>query len=128
MSDANARAYNEKMGVVNAWLEFNDLPRDLRRKVRAYFKTFLAEKSALDEQAILNDLDPGLRAELGQHLIPDALGLLQVFSGLPPTVPSQIIVVTETGPGGGGRCSASTRHARRHDACCGGRCRRTFIR
>ena len=74
------------MGVVNAWLEFNDLPRDLRRKVRAYFKTFLAEKSALDEQAILNDLDPGLRAELGQHLIPDAVRAAQVFSGLPPTV------------------------------------------
>ena len=86
VSDANARAYNEKMGVVNAWLEFNDLPRDLRRKVRAYFKTFLAEKSALDEQAILNDLDPGLRAELGQHLIPDAVRAAQVFSGLPPTV------------------------------------------
>ena len=30
VSVANARAYNEKMGVVNAWLEFNDLPRDLR--------------------------------------------------------------------------------------------------
>ena len=54
--------------------------------MRAYFKTFLAEKSALDEQAILNDLDPGLRAELGQHLIPDAVGVAQVFSGLPPTV------------------------------------------
>ncbi|KAH8086196.1 voltage-gated potassium channel [Aureococcus anophagefferens] len=80
------RAYNEKMGVVNAWLEFNDLPREMRRKVRTYFKTFLSERSALDEQAILNDLDPGLRAELGQYLIPDAVRDSALFSGLPPTV------------------------------------------
>ena len=72
--------------VPRRWLEFNDLPRDLRRKVRSYFKTFLAERSALDEQAILNDLDPGLRAELGQHLIPDAVRASHLFSGLPPTV------------------------------------------
>ena len=86
VSDANMRAYNEKMGVVNAWLEFNDLPREMRRKVRTYFKTFLSERSALDEQAILNDLDPGLRAELGQYLIPDAVRDSALFSGLPPTV------------------------------------------
>jgi CRP-like cAMP-binding protein len=86
VSDANARAYNEKMGVVNAWLDFNDLPRELRRKVRAYFKQFLAERSALDEQAILNDLDPSLRAEIGRHLIPDAVRACELFSGLAPTV------------------------------------------
>ncbi|KAJ8612452.1 hypothetical protein CTAYLR_006596 [Chrysophaeum taylorii] len=86
VTDANSRAYNEKMATVNAWLNFNHLPRSLRRKVRSYFKSFLQERTALDEQAILNDLDPALRQELGRYLTPDAIRHSPLFGDLSPTI------------------------------------------
>lgn len=85
-TDANARAYEEKMAVVNAWLNFNHLPKSLRRKVRNYFKSFLQERTALDEQAILNDLDPGLRQELGSYLTPAVIRHSSLFGDLSPTI------------------------------------------
>jgi len=54
--------------------------------VRAYFRAFLTERSALDEQAILNDLDPALRQQVSKYLTPDAIRNSPLFGDLSPTI------------------------------------------
>jgi hypothetical protein len=110
-SDANSRAISEKMDIVNAWLSFNDLPPNLKRKVRIYFKSFLHERSALDEQAILNDLDPGLRAELDHYLTPQVVRDSLLFGDLEPEFLSKLTSMLRPVPAAPGDTLQARQHA-----------------
>ena len=48
-------------------------PKTLRRKVHRHFKKYFDERTALDECAILNDLNPALRQEVGKFLLQDTV-------------------------------------------------------
>lgn len=52
---------------IQAYMDHHGFPASLRSKVRAYFKRYFNMRSALDEKAILNDLDPELRQEVRHH-------------------------------------------------------------
>jgi hypothetical protein len=44
-------------------MKHHNFPPELKTKMRQYFKKLFEVRSALDEQAILNDLDPTLQQE-----------------------------------------------------------------
>ena len=54
-------------------------PKGLRHRVHRYFKQYFEQRTALDECAILNDLDPALREEVGPISDPagDGSGIIE---------------------------------------------------
>lgn len=58
-------------------------PPNLRRKVARYFKKYFEFKTALNEEAILAELDPELRHEVGLFLCHEAVANNWLLSGLP---------------------------------------------
>merc|ERR1712232_892756 len=81
-NDLNSRSYYERMESIHAWLRHHGFPIEVRRRLRRYFKAYLAERSALDESAIMSDLSPELRKRVSQCLIDDAVRNHQLFAGL----------------------------------------------
>ena len=100
--DANTEKYYEKMHMIHAYMRAQKFPRgewvftssrcptsirtfanscdqsiptttELQQKVHKYFKRFYEENTSLDAKAILNDLDPKLREEVGLCLIEQSL-------------------------------------------------------
>jgi len=82
-SDANTRAYNERLDLIVAWLNHhNELPRDMNRRIRRHFKQILGKRTALDDSEILKDLSPELRSDLSKYLINDQVRHCLLFEGL----------------------------------------------
>ena len=75
------------------WLEFYKIPRATRRKVRQYFKGFFKEHPALNETAILDDMNPGLREEVCRFLIPDIVRATTLFRELPTNILARIVMI-----------------------------------
>jgi hypothetical protein len=61
------------MHMIHAYMRAQKFPRILQQKVHKYFKRFYEENTSLDAKAILNDLDPKLREEVGLCLIEQSL-------------------------------------------------------
>ena len=80
MSDANEAAYLERMKHLRSWLAHHEFPRDLHRRVRRYYKEHFEERSALDEQRILRDLNDELREEVVDFLLPPAFADNYLFA------------------------------------------------
>ena len=58
--------YYDKMATIHTYMTLKRFPGGLRHRVHLYFKSYFEQRTALDECAILNDLAPQLRAEVGQ--------------------------------------------------------------
>ncbi|KAJ1445911.1 hypothetical protein M885DRAFT_548358 [Pelagophyceae sp. CCMP2097] len=82
-TDLQSRRFCEKMDLVAGWLDHHDFPKDLNRRVRRYLQTYLQERTALDEQAILESLNPRLRQDIGHHLVHDDVAYNPLFEMLP---------------------------------------------
>jgi len=83
-SNLNRRAYKERMGLIQSWLEYHsEFPRKLRLRVCRYFREFLTQKTAMDDTAILNDLSPALRNDVCMYLINDEVRHNPLFSDIP---------------------------------------------
>ena len=89
-ADANEQAYYDRMKTVHAYMHLKGFPRGLRHRVHRYFKRFLEERTALDECAILNDLNPQLREEVGKFLINGAVVVLYLFEGMGSELLSEV--------------------------------------
>merc|ERR1712023_502951 len=70
-NDLNKAAYYERMDLIAAWIQHHRLPISLRRAVRRYFKSYLADKSAVNEADIWHDLSPDLQKDVGEYIIHD---------------------------------------------------------
>jgi CRP-like cAMP-binding protein len=93
--DAHAKAYYEKMKKISAWCDHQEFPRVLRRRVRRYFKLYFADKSALDDKAIMEDLSQELRSEITEYLIHPLVRNHMMFESLPSPVISKLVHVLE---------------------------------
>ena len=71
MEDANAKYARERLDAVASYINKMELPSDLGRRVRRYFRARKAE--ALDEGTILMDLSPALRSEVSKFLVEGGL-------------------------------------------------------
>ena len=58
-SDTNHRAYYERMDMIHTYMALKRFPKPLRHRVHRYFKRYFEQRTALDECAILNDLEVG---------------------------------------------------------------------
>lgn len=93
--DINSSAYQERIGLVQAWLNFHDeLPRDLRRRIRRHFKDLLIQKTALDDNAVLNDLSPELRTDVAIFLVPVDVRDNTLFIGFPTNAFARLMLIT----------------------------------
>lgn len=91
--DAQRKAYYDRMDLIQAYMQHHDFPAPLRFKVRSYFKRYFTMRSALDERAILNDLDPDLQHEVGTFLLQDVVRSNPIFAKLSSAVLTRLVVV-----------------------------------
>ena len=91
--DAQRKAYYDRMDLIQAYMNHHGFPAPLRYKVRAYFKRYFNMRSALDEKAILNDLDPELRQEVGAFLLHDVVRQNAIFAKLSAAVLARVVLV-----------------------------------
>ena len=70
------------MDLIQAYMCHHKFPPELRSKIRIYFKRYFTSRSALDESAILNDLNPALQSEVSKYLLHDVVRKNPIFLGL----------------------------------------------
>ena len=91
--DANARQHSEKMDMINSYMAHHRFPPELKSKMRVHFKKCFEMRTALDEQAILNDLDPKLQQEVGIFLLNDVVHSNPVFKMLPKAMLTRVMLI-----------------------------------
>jgi hypothetical protein len=95
-TDLNHRAFNDRMDLVMAWLDFHDeLPTHLRRRIWRHFKDHLAKKTAVEDAIIMNDLSESLKNNVCEFLMHDDVRNNPLFEGLPTSEMSQLVVILE---------------------------------
>jgi CRP-like cAMP-binding protein len=68
--DRNARAYHDRMDLIQSWLDRHDeVDKGLRKRIRKYFKVSLATKSVIDDVSIISELSPELRADTAFYIV-----------------------------------------------------------
>merc|ERR1719183_3455574 len=70
------------MELIQAWLTHHKLPMPMKRRLRRYFKVYLAEKSAVNEADIWRDLSPELQKDVGAYIIHQDVKANPIFDGL----------------------------------------------
>jgi len=95
--DANLRNYNERIALVQAWLDYHsELPRKLVRRVRRHYKTLLTDRTAMDDSEILEELSPELRLEVSKTIVNDDVRYNLLFEDLPSTALALLIPILQT--------------------------------
>ena len=84
--------YFEKMDLIQAYMRHHKFPTELRGRIRVYFKRYFTTRSALDESAVLNDLNPDLQREVSKYLLHDVVRKNPIFLGLDDGQLTNIVV------------------------------------
>jgi hypothetical protein len=94
--DLNARAYANRMDLVQSWLDCHgDIPKSLRRRVRKSYQMVLAHQSALDDSAILAELSPELRADMAFFIIHEHVRANPMFFGIANGALANLVMVLQ---------------------------------
>jgi len=92
--DLDARAFHDRMEMLDAWLEFHDqIPVLLKRRIRRHFRKQLRERTSVDHGAIIKDLSPELRADAASFVIHVEVRRNAVFCDLPNSALGSIVEV-----------------------------------
>jgi len=92
----NARAYEERMQMIQSWLDFHgEIPKSLRQRIRRHFRDQLTCKAALDDSVIMNDLSMELRQDLGFFLMHEEVRFNPLFADLPNGALEQLCLVLD---------------------------------
>ncbi|KAH8056896.1 voltage-gated potassium channel [Aureococcus anophagefferens] len=81
--DARKGPYYAKMDRIHSWLNYHQAPLSIRRHVRRYYRTYFSHKTAFDEAAILDDLDPESQRMIADHVLPSCIRHNELFEVLP---------------------------------------------
>lgn len=82
--DLNKRAFYGRMDLVQSWLDRHDeIPKQLRQRVRKHFKLTLSVKSATDDATIVHDLSPALRSDIAFFIVHEKVRHNKMFVELP---------------------------------------------
>jgi voltage-gated potassium channel len=71
----------ERMKQVDAFMHYRRIPQDLRDRMRDFYRYRWDQRLEYDESGILNDLPPGLRADVATFLKRDLIQRVPLFSG-----------------------------------------------
>ena len=71
------------MDTLRSWLTYHQVPLHVRRHVRRYYRTYFSHRTAFDERAIIDDLDPVSREKIADHVLPSCIRHNDLFGVLP---------------------------------------------
>jgi len=90
--DRNARAYDERMDLIQAWLDKHDeIPKLLRKRVRKHFKATLSCKTVIDDSTVVADLSPELRAEAALFIVHERVRWNPMFTNIPSSAMANLV-------------------------------------
>ena len=69
MEDTASKNSRERMDAVSSYILKMELPSDLGRRMRRFFRHLFRIQTAIDEKTILMELSPSLRGELSKFLV-----------------------------------------------------------
>lgn len=81
-SDLNTSAYYDRMDLIHAWLTHHEMPVRMKRIIRGHFKSYLTERSAVNEADIWHDLTPQLQMDVAEFIIHDDVKNNPLFDGM----------------------------------------------
>jgi hypothetical protein len=94
--DIDARAFNERMEMLDAWLEFHDqIPMLLKRRIRRHYRRQLRERTSVDDVMVMKDLSPELRADAASFVIHIEVRRNPVFRDLPNSALGRLVEVLQ---------------------------------
>jgi len=94
--DRNARAFYERMDLLQSWLDSHgQLPKLLRRRIRKHFKVTLSEKSVMDDSSVCSDLSPELRADTAFFIIHENVRQNPMFNDIPNSAMANLVDVLQ---------------------------------
>lgn len=95
-NDAKSAIYSERMDQLSSWMLHHHFDAKLRRRTRAFFKRYYAQRSAINERTILENLAPSLQDEISQFLLHDYVKDHTLFRELPAGVLWRVLLITRT--------------------------------
>eukprot|EP00930_Biecheleria_cincta_P035403 TRINITY_DN2434_c0_g4_i1.p1 TRINITY_DN2434_c0_g4~~TRINITY_DN2434_c0_g4_i1.p1 ORF type:complete len:748 (-),score=144.23 TRINITY_DN2434_c0_g4_i1:36-2279(-) len=94
--DIDRRTFNERMEVVQAWLDFHErMPAILRRRIRRHFKEHYRNRSIADDATIVAELSGMLRADTAYFIIHECVRTNPTFRVLPSTALANVVCVVK---------------------------------
>jgi len=94
--DLNARAFHERMELIQSWLDRHDeIPKLLRRRLRKHFKRTLAAKAAMDDSSVVSELSPELRSDTAFFLINENVRHHCMFNAVPNSALAKLVEVLQ---------------------------------
>lgn len=83
VANLNARKalFQQKMDSINGYMDYRQLPQELKQRVRRYYEYLWSCNNGLDEEEIFEDLSPPLRQEITLHLNQEILEKVPLFQG-----------------------------------------------
>mmetsp|Transcript_101393 Transcript_101393/g.180259 ORF Transcript_101393/g.180259 Transcript_101393/m.180259 type:complete len:749 (-) Transcript_101393:59-2305(-) len=92
--DVEKRKFNERMDVVQYWLDFHErMPAILRRRIRRHFKEAYMNRTIADDAAIVSELSGMLRSDTAYFIIHEKVRTNPVFRGLPGSALASLVCV-----------------------------------
>jgi len=103
--DLNARAFSNRMDLVQSWLDsHNEMPKLLRRRVRKSYQLTLSTKSALEDSSIISELSPELRADMAFFIIHEHVRCNPMFKEVSNTAMAHLIMLLQTNHSNANEC------------------------
>jgi len=79
-ADPNAVKIDEKLDEVKVYLRWHKFKPALAVRIRKYYEFYFSRKSAMDEEAIIANLAPGLRQAAQAHLVHRTVTRIALFA------------------------------------------------
>lgn len=79
--DATTNVFQEKMDAVNEFMKYREVPREMRKRVRAFYESFWGRGIHFNESKILGELSFSLRREVAHFLNRDIIRSVPIFKG-----------------------------------------------
>lgn len=91
--DPQRRIVKEKMDALSSYLTKHEYPRDMRRKIKAYFRHFYDNTSAFDDVQMLHQLPYTLYESAAGFLVQKLIKNFVIFAGIDQGVVALILKV-----------------------------------
>lgn len=88
--DVHSKQYQSRMDNIASYTALRNFPRQLSRRILAYYRHFYERKTALDEGRILHELSASLRCEVWTFLVDSIFAKIDIFRELPTDIQTRL--------------------------------------